>query len=155
VKLTDFIREELVLPDMRASRKPEAIRELAIHLGSREEGIESDEIERVLTERESLGSTAVGEGVAIPHGKLDSVSHLIGCFARSRRGVNFDSQDGSRTHFFFVVVAPQSTTGEHLKALARISRLFKNSSIRQSLLRADSAAEIYALLRQADAAQLG
>jgi PTS system nitrogen regulatory IIA component len=105
---------------------------------------------RVLIERERLASTAIGEGVAIPHGKLP-VPKLVGCVGISRRGVDFESMDGRPTHIFFVLVAPENSTGIHLKALARISRLFKDPDFRSRLLQARDAADMFRVLADEDA----
>jgi nitrogen PTS system EIIA component len=153
VKIIDFIREELILPDIRATKKAAVIRELAAHLG-RIECMDANAIERVLEAREQLGSTAVGEGIAIPHGKMETADRLIGCLGRSRKGVDFGSEDGKPTHFFFALVAPEGSTGDHLKALARISRLFRDPSIRARLTEAETAAGIYAILEQEERAVL-
>lgn len=92
--------------------------------------------------------TSATEGIAIPHGKLDRVTQIVGCFARSRKGVEFASQDGQLTHFFFVLVAPQ----EHLKALARISRVLKERAVRKQLMRAATARDLYRIIVEEDAA---
>lgn len=152
MKITDFIREELILPEIRSTKKADVIRELASHLAAQEQGVGRDELATVLVEREQLGSTALGEGIAIPHGKLASLNRLVGCFGRSRRGVDFASEDGEATHFFFVLAAPATSTGEHLKALARISRLFKTDDVRKRLMSASTAAELYRIIEEADAA---
>jgi PTS system nitrogen regulatory IIA component len=149
MKLVEFIREDLVLPDLRSRRKSEVIRELAAHLADAE-GVDAGNVEKVLLDRENLGSTALAEGIAIPHAKLDSIGHLAGCIGRSRKGIDFGSDDGSKTHLFFVLIAPQSSTGDHLKALARISRLFRDTSVRERLMAAETAAEIYAIIKSED-----
>lgn len=152
MKITDFIREELILPEILSTKKADVIRELASHLAAQEPGVGREELVNVLVEREKLGSTAIGEGLAIPHGKLESVNRLVGCFARSKRGADFASEDGEATHFFFVLAAPANSTGEHLKALARIARLFKTADLRKRLMGASTAAELYAIIDDADAA---
>lgn len=152
MKIADFIREELILPEIRSTKKADVIRELASHLAAHETDVGTDELIRVLNERERLGSTAIGEAIAIPHGKLDAVHRLVGCFGRSRKGIDFASEDGQPTHFFFVLVAPSNSTGEHLKALARISRLFKNPDVRGRLMAAATAHELYGVIEQEDAA---
>lgn len=153
MQITDFLREELVLPEIRGGRKAEVIRELASHLAG-VEGVPQKVLERVLLEREQLGSTALGESIAIPHAKLDSAKRLAGCLGRSRKGIDFDSVDGKRTHFFFVLLAPQNSVGDHLKALARISRLFKNAAFRERLMAAETAHDMYTIIREADAAEV-
>jgi nitrogen PTS system EIIA component len=105
----------------------------------------------VLREREKLGSTGIGEGVAIPHGKHAGLTQLLAAFGVSREGVDFEAIDGKPTHLFFALVAPENSAGVHLKALARISRLFKNPRFRAAILEAGSAADIHALIVQEDA----
>jgi nitrogen PTS system EIIA component len=105
----------------------------------------------VLVERESLASTAIGEGVAIPHGKLPVVGEIVACLGRARAGVDFDSMDGLPTYLFFVLVAPESSTGAHLKALARISRVFKDADFRRRLLAAPDRESMYQVVSDEDA----
>jgi nitrogen PTS system EIIA component len=128
------------------------LRELAYCLAERHPGLDRDAVARVLAERERVASTAIGEGIAIPHGKLETANGLIACFARSRRGIDYDSVDGQPTHFFIVLVAPLNSAGEHLKALARISRLFKNRDFRTRMLKARTSAEMYEIIASEDAA---
>ena len=106
---------------------------------------------KILADRERLASTAIGDGVAIPHGKLPSLQRLVGCVARSPRGVDFDSMDGRPTHVFFVLLAPENSTGIHLKALARISRLFKDPEFRTRLMQAQGAPEMFRVIADEDA----
>jgi PTS system nitrogen regulatory IIA component len=98
-----------------------------------------------------LNSTALGDGVAIPHGKLPGVRRVIAAFARSKAGVDFQSLDGKPTHLFFLLVAPEDSAGAHLKALARISRLLKDPSFRSRLLEAPDAKALWATIRDEDA----
>ncbi len=104
----------------------------------------------MLNERERLGSTAIGDGIAIPHGKLKGITQILGVFGRSREGIDFDSLDGSPTHLFFLLVAPEDSASLHLKALARVSRLFKDGGFRQRLLDAADSDELYRLLKEED-----
>jgi nitrogen PTS system EIIA component len=150
MKIVDFIREEGILPDLRSKAKLELLDELADHLASHN-GVSKDALMKVLVDRERLASTAIGEGVAIPHGKLDAVGKLIACVGRAREGVDFDSMDGRPTHLFFVLVAPENSTGVHLKALARISRLFKDPEFRSRLLAAESAHDMFDVIADEDA----
>jgi PTS system nitrogen regulatory IIA component len=105
----------------------------------------------VLVDREALASTAIGEGVAIPHGKLPAVTEIVACLGRVPAGVDFDAMDKQPTYLFFVLVAPESSTGAHLKALARISRVFKDASFRRRLLDAPDADAMYAVIAEEDA----
>lgn len=151
MKLVDFVRPELVIPELSGRTKPQIVAELARHLARTQSGIEEAALARVLLEREELASTAIGEDIAIPHGKLSSLTRMLGCVARSTRGVQFDSLDGKPTHLFFVLVAPENSTGLHLRALARISRVFKDPDFRARLLKAPTTAEIFRILEEEDA----
>ena len=103
-----------------------------------------------LMEREKLGSTGIGENVAIPHGKSDELTQIITVFARSLGGVDFESLDQKPVHFVCMVIAPAHSTGQHLKALARISRLFKNQALREGILKAEDSNAIYSILLEED-----
>jgi nitrogen PTS system EIIA component len=154
VKIVDFVGPELILPQLQAHEKSAVIRELADHLAAHVSGpqkIDREVLAKVLLERERLASTAIGEGVAIPHGKLDAVGKLVAAVGRAPAGVDFDSMDGRPTHLFFVLVAPENSTGVHLKALARISRLFKDPEFRTRLMQAHDAQEIFRVIADEDA----
>jgi PTS system nitrogen regulatory IIA component len=109
-----------------------------------------DELVSVLEEREKLGSTAIGDGVAIPHGKLKGLNQLVASFGRSVKGVDFESIDGKPTYIFFLLVAPENTAGIHLKALARISRLLKDKKFRENLLKAKTANDLFEIIKEED-----
>jgi PTS system nitrogen regulatory IIA component len=154
MKIVDFVGPELIVPQLQAHEKSAVIRELADHLAAHVSGpqkIDREVLAKVLLERERLASTAIGEGVAIPHGKLDAVGKLVACVGRAVEGVDFDSMDGRPTHLFFVLVAPENSTGVHLKALARISRLFKDPEFRTRLMQAKDAQEIFRVIADEDA----
>jgi nitrogen PTS system EIIA component len=151
MKIVDLIRRDMVLPDLAADDKAGVIHELAGHLASRHSRLDADDLSRVLIDREELASTAIGEGVAVPHGKVRSVDGIVACLGRSRRGVDFGAMDGQPTHLFFVMVAPESSTGAHLKALARISRVFKDAGFRRRLLEAADGDAMYEIIAQEDA----
>ena len=152
MKISDFLPEELVIPNVHATRKLDVIRELSEHIAGHEPSISSaDEVAEVLFAREDLGSTAVAEGLAIPHGKLASAGRIVGCFGRSKKGIEFASKDGRPTHFFFVLVAPPECAGQHLKALAQISRIFRQDGVRERMLQASTAADLYGILTESDA----
>jgi nitrogen PTS system EIIA component len=150
MKIVDFIREDLILPELGSRQKLDVLAELATHLASRHEGVSREDLVKVLVERERLASTAIGEGIAIPHGKLDTIGKLVACVGRAKEGVDFDSMDGRPTHLFFVLVAPENSTGVHLKALARISRLFKDAEFRTRLMAARDAKEMYKIIADED-----
>jgi PTS system nitrogen regulatory IIA component len=104
----------------------------------------------VLLEREKLGSTGIGDGIAIPHGKSKALDGLIMACGRSPEGVDFESMDGKPTHLFFVLLAPESSAGIHLKALAKISRMLKDTAFRQEFLAASNATEMFDLIESRD-----
>lgn len=151
MKIVDLIQRELIVPTLHAKAKRELLDELAGHIAERSTRVDRATLSRVLAERELLASTAIGEGVAIPHGKLSSVTEITACLARAPSGVDFDSMDGQPTYLFFVLVAPESSTGAHLKALARISRVFKDAEFRQRLLTAPDAAAMFTVVAEEDA----
>jgi PTS system nitrogen regulatory IIA component len=151
MKIVDLIRRDMVFSDLAADNKLGVLRELALHLAERQGKIRVEDLTRVLVDREELASTAIGEGVAVPHGKMRTVDGIIACLGRSRAGVDFGSMDGQATHLFFVMVAPESSTGAHLKALARISRVFKDSQFRRRLLEAADAEAMYEIIALEDA----
>jgi PTS system nitrogen regulatory IIA component len=150
MKIVDLIRREMIIPALQSTSKPKIIKELASFLAANHGDIDQARLAKVLIEREGLASTAIGEGVAIPHGKLPSVDEIVACVGRARRGVDFDSMDGQPTYLFFVLVAPENSTGAHLKALARISRVFKDSEFRGRLLEADDADSMFEVIAEED-----
>ena len=150
VKIAEFLKAESVIADLSATSKGDVLKELSTSLGKSNPTVPPARLAAVLEEREKLGSTGIGEGVAIPHGKLAGLPTLSASFGVSRSGVDFDAIDGKRTYLFFALVAPENSAGLHLKALARISRLFKSSSFRDAILAAQTSAEIYALIAQED-----
>jgi PTS system nitrogen regulatory IIA component len=150
MKITEILSPELVLPDLRGRNKPEVLRELAACLSLKYRDLDAETLAAVLAERERLGSTAIGDGIAIPHGKIAGVNRILGVFGRHLKGVDFESLDGRPTHLFFLLVAPEDSTSLHLKALARVSRLFKDNSFRDQLIKARDGAEIYRLIVDED-----
>ncbi len=140
----------MVVSQLHGGTKAEVLSQLAQCLCNTHPGIAFDRLLAVLNERERLGSTAIGDGIAIPHGKLKGITQILGVFGRSREGIDFDSLDGSPTHLFFLLVAPEDSASLHLKALARVSRLFKDGGFRQHLLDAADSDELYRLLKEED-----
>ena len=136
MSIMELLHERAVTTEIKASAsKEEVIREL-VELLVRAGAIKERDVAKLvqtLLKRESLGSTGIGQGVAIPHGKSDCVSKLVAAFGISRSGVDFDALDGEPVHLFFLLVAPEDSAGPHLKALARISRLLKDKHFRDSL----------------------
>jgi len=150
MKIAEILSPEMVIPQLRGGSKAEVLNELARCLCKAHPEVTFDRLLGVLNERERLGSTAIGDGIAIPHGKLRGITRIQGVFGRSTGGVDFDSLDGNPTNLFFLLVAPEDSASLHLKALARVSRLFKDAGFRQRLLDAPDAAELYRLLKEED-----
>lgn len=151
MKILDILASEpLVAAALHGKTKAEVVRELAEHLAGQYPEINAERLIEVLWERERLGSTAIGDGIAIPHGKLPGLRGVLGAFGRHPNGVNFDSLDGGLTKLFFLLVAPEDSVGQHLKALARVARLLKDRGFRECLLAAPDRAELYRLIREED-----
>jgi len=151
MKITDILNREASILDLSSTAKEALLAEMAGALAESEERLSADSLLDVLREREALQSTGIGEGVAIPHGKMPGLDRLVATFARSTRGVDFDSIDGRPTQLFFLLVVPEQSGGQHLKALARISRFFRDASFREKLLSADDLAEIFRAIEEEDA----
>ncbi|MEW6262663.1 MAG: PTS sugar transporter subunit IIA [Thermodesulfobacteriota bacterium] len=149
MKLLDYLKKEAIVPELTARRKKEVLEELC-QAASLVSGLDKGPLLDVLLEREKLGSTGIGEGVAIPHGKSKVVRDLLLACGRSRTGVDFEALDGKPTHLFFLLLAPEDSAGMHLKALAKVSRLLKDSSFRQEFLAAGNAREMYELIDSRD-----
>ena len=149
--MADFITLDRVLAEMQATTKRDALVELATLVTNGRDAAVGQALVEMLMNREKLASTGIGEEVAIPHAKLDSVGTLVVGLGRSVAGVDFESVDGKPTRLFFVLVAPENSTGMHLKALARISRLCKEPDFRTRLLAAVDRAEMYDILCEEDA----
>jgi PTS system nitrogen regulatory IIA component len=150
MRITDFLKEDLVISDLRARDKASVISELAALVAEKHSGLSAQELEKVLWERERLESTGIADGVAIPHGKMARLEELLAAFGRSRPGVDFQAIDGKASHIFFVLVAPENSVGLHLKALARISRLCKDAGFRRRLLDAKDGVELYRVIVEED-----
>jgi PTS system nitrogen regulatory IIA component len=151
MKIAEFLSPLAVSAELQAKTKSDALRELCETLTRAHPALSVDRLVEVLQEREKLGSTGIGDGVAIPHGKLNGLPQLLASFGVSRAGIDFDAIDGRPTHLFFALMAPENSAGLHLKALARISRLFKNPAFRDAILKAESSEGIYQLIAQEDA----
>ncbi len=135
MQIMDFLSKKAIVADIKSTKKEDVIKELVdafVNAGDIEKRYRNKLIDALIA-RESLGSTAIGQGIAIPHAKSDCVNKLIAAFGLSKKGVDFDSLDGELAYIFFLLVAPQDSAGPHLKALARISRLLKDKYFRDSL----------------------
>jgi nitrogen PTS system EIIA component len=150
VKITDFLTPDRVIADLTEKEKSAVLKEMAGQLADTESGLDPAQILKVLQDREKISTTAIGEGVAIPHGKLPNVQKVTALFARSLQGVDFASLDGEPTYLFFTLIAPQDAAADHLKALARISRLLKDPDLRRRLLAAATNQELYNIIAVED-----
>lgn len=150
--IMDFLSKKAIVTDIKSSKKEDVLRELVDALINAEE-IEKryrNKLVEALMAREALGSTAIGQGIAIPHAKSDCVTKLIGAFGLSKKGVDFDSLDGEPAYIFFLLVAPQDSAGPHLKALARISRLLKDKYFRDGLRNSIDEKAVIKIISQED-----
>ena len=150
MKILDVLPKDAILADLKAQDKKGILEELVEPI-SRLKEVNREELVRVLMERERLGSTGIGSGIGIPHGKLKDLDGLVLGFGLSRKGVDFESMDNRPTHIFFLLVTPENSTGLHLKLLARISKILKHDQFRERLLKAADSEEIYTIIKDEDA----
>ncbi len=151
MKIMDILVKDAVILDLVATEKNEILREMSSALAAAEPSVPAERLLEVLSEREGLQSTGIGEGVAIPHGKMAGLDRLMASFARSPAGVDFDSIDGQPTQLYFLLVVPEQSGGQHLKALARISRFFRDSAFRDKLMGATTRDDIFRAIEEEDA----
>jgi len=152
MQIMDFLSKKAIITDIKSTRKEDVIKEMVDLL------IASEDVEKrnrnklieALMSREALGSTAIGQGIAIPHAKCDCVDKLVAAFGLSKKGVDFDSLDGELAYIFFLLVAPQDSAGPHLKALARISRLLKDKYFRDTLRASTDEKSVIKIIMQED-----
>lgn len=149
MKILDVLNKEAISIDLKAKDKKGVLDELAAPVAQLT-GAAQDELVKILLERERLGSTGIGGGIGIPHGKLKDLDNLVLGFGLSRRGVDFESMDGRPTHIFFLLLTPESSAGLHLKLLARISRLLKNDDFKSQLMQAAGPDDIIQIIREKD-----
>jgi nitrogen PTS system EIIA component len=150
MKIDEILKKESIITDIAGKNKLDVIKEMTECLKQNHTIKDDQALYATLMKREKLGSTGIGENVAIPHGKSDELTQIITVFARSLSGIDFESLDQKPVHFVCMVIAPAHSTGQHLKALARISRLFKNQTLREGILKAEDSNEIYSILLKED-----
>lgn len=155
MKIANLLVEEGIITEVEASSKTELLKRISDTIARCYPSFSADEIFRVLMEREQLGSTGVGDGIAIPHGKLPedrfaSEPLPILLFARSLRGIDFDAMDSKPVYLIFTLIAPENCPGLHLKVLAKIARFLKNKEVQEKLLHAKSKKEILEIINQYD-----
>ena len=150
MKILDYLREDWIIPDLKATDKSSVLRELSRALVEPCEVGSVEDLVRVLQEREKLESTGIGEGIAIPHGRLKELKSFFISFGRSAHGIDFDSSDGKSCHLFFLVMAPENSAVNNLKLLGRIVTLLKDASFKKRLLDASSRRELYEYITEED-----
>ena len=148
MKVTEFLDVKGIKLDLQASEKQDILKELVDVLADVKDIGDKKLILKALLERESLGSTGIGQGIAIPHGKTDKVKELISVLAISKKGVNFEALDGEPVYIFFLLVAPKDAAGPHLKALAQISRMLRDTYFCDLLRRCETTEQVYDLIRK-------
>jgi len=147
MKILDVLPKEAILADLKAVDKKGVLEELVVPIADIA-GLNHGDLVKVLMERERLGSTGIGDGIGIPHGKVRDLKSLILGFGLSRKGVDFDSMDGRPAHIFFLLITPENSTGLHLKLLARISRILKTDPFNEKLRRAKNRDELYSIIKE-------
>jgi PTS system nitrogen regulatory IIA component len=148
LNLLDYLPEHAITVDLKAQTKKEVLKEMMDLLTQAHQLKNSDKILQALLEREELGSTGIGQGVAIPHGKSEHVEQVVGALGISRRGINFDALDGEPVYLFFMLVSPINSSALHLKILAKISRLMKDKFFRQALRESKTTQEAAQQIRE-------
>jgi PTS system nitrogen regulatory IIA component len=150
MKIVDFLTSSDVLADLEASTREDILREMVDHLNGAGQITDSNKLVEILLDREMLGSTGIGHGVAIPHGRLEGLKEILLVFGRSVEGVDWEAHDGEPVNLFFLLVAPEDSAGLHLKALARISRIVKNPECRTALLEGGDSDSLYQVIQSED-----
>ncbi|MGE5503733.1 MAG: PTS IIA-like nitrogen regulatory protein PtsN [Actinomycetota bacterium] len=152
MEIADLINPAAVIPNLRATSKKQALQDLA-RRAAEVTGLHERAVFEVLLERERLGTTGVGNGIAIPHGKLPTLERLHGVFARLEKPINFESIDEQPVDLIFLLLAPESAGADHLKALARVSRLLRDKGVCEKLRGTDNSDALYALLTESPASR--
>jgi len=150
MKIAEMLKKDYVIESLMTSTKKDALRELAQVILHDQPQYETETVVKVLLDREKLGSTGIGDGIAIPHGKLAKLDRLVVSFGRSLEGIDFNAMDGRPVHLFFLLLAPENSAGLHLKALAKISRMLKDDSFRRQLIEAGTKEELYRIIEEKD-----
>ena len=150
MKLASFLREDLIQLDLKSKVKDDVIQELIDLITNAGEITNKEEFKRTIQEREQLETTGIGDGIAIPHGRTDSVKQLVIAFGRSGEGVDFQSLDSNPAYLLFMIASPQNASGIYLRVLAKISRLLKSYDFRSALRNAKTPAEIIQIFTEAE-----
>ncbi|MFH1239394.1 MAG: PTS sugar transporter subunit IIA [bacterium] len=147
MRIMDYLSKNTIAIDMKGKDKKEIINELSDLLVKAKKISDKDEVVKILLEREELGSTGIGQGIAIPHGKTDQINDVVIVFGSSKQGIDFESLDGEPVYLVFLLLAPMESSGIHLKALAKISRLLKDKYFRQALRDAKNVDDVIKVIK--------
>jgi len=150
MKIIDMLKPDYIVESLKSDKKRDVLSELSALFIKHYPGLDIETTLAVLMEREKLGSTGIGEGIAIPHGKLAGLDDLVVCFGRSVAGIDFNAMDGKPVHLFFLLLAPENSAGQHLKTLAKISKMLKDGTFRTKLMTARSKNEIFTMISEKD-----
>ncbi len=143
MKITEMLKEEFILGELKAKNKRDVLAEITGVFAKEKGKFDSEAMLQALLEREKLGSTGIGDGVAIPHGKMKGIDHILCAFGRSKKGINFDAVDRKPVHILFLLLAPEEAAGLHIKMLSRISRILRDPSFRTRLIEQDDSGLLY------------
>ena len=146
MQLDQIFKREFINANLSAKTKTEALAELVNTMIKGGFKLNYSSIIEILQQRENLGSTGIGDGVAIPHGKIPELDNLIVAFGRSTEGIDYDSLDGKPVHLFFLLLAPENSAGQHLKVLAKISKMLRIVNFRKMLLKAKTQSDLYKII---------
>ena len=149
--LNDILTPEAILPSVKAGSKKQLLQEISA-FAAEQAGLPESNVYDALLQRERLGSTGIGHGIAIPHGKLPKLTRLIGVFAQLEKPVDFDALDGEQVDLVFLLLAPEDAGADHLKALSRVARALRDPAVAQKLRKSRDASALFALLTQATTA---
>jgi PTS system fructose-specific IIA component/PTS system nitrogen regulatory IIA component len=152
MKLSDLIDSKAIVSELQATSKEEVVKELvaALEVAGKVEAKDAKKLTAALMAREQLGSTGIGQGLAVPHAKHNSVGNLVAAFGRSKKGIDFDSLDGEPVYLVFLLLSNKEASGQHLEALAYITKLLRDDLFCRFLKEAKDHAELVELLREAD-----
>lgn len=150
MKIAEILREQCVVADIKGKTKKEIITELVEALEKARLIEDVETVVNVVMEREKLGSTGIGNGVAVPHGKLKNINNIVCALGRSQNGVDFDAVDRGLVHIFFLVLAPEDSASLHLKVLSRITKILRDQSLRKKVIKLSNTHDIYMSILEED-----
>ena len=150
MNIRELIKQSFIVSELKSKTKREVLLELSRSFAEDLPDVNTDAVVEILLDREKLGSTGIGDGIAIPHGKMKGLDRLVVSFGRSLEGVEFEALDGKPVNVFFLLLAPDNSAGNHLKALAKISRMLKDADFRKDLMAAESTQKLLSLIVEKD-----